>query len=288
VKFGVLGLDPAKDNDGTARYDTVGNSDMEPIWGLKGRDGGPFHWDGMTTSLEEVVISGAIGDGTALKDVDYDEMKRVQRTIEALPVPTFPYEDDPKSPFHRNVEAEKRGALVYESAGCAKCHTPGQERTYKVVPVAETGTDPERHKLWGQEGADRYNRYAAGHPWKFSKFVGTNGPDGGYVSPDLRGIWLRAPYLHNGSVPSLRDLLEPVEKRPTSFYRGNDVYDPVRVGWIRDRPSADDGDGRPFTRFAVQDEKGRPIKGNSNVGHLWGVDLPAADKDALVEYLKSL
>ena len=288
VKFGVLGLDPARDNDGSTRYDTVGNSDMEPVWGLKGRDGGRFHWDGMTSSLEEVVISGAIGDGTAMKDVDYDAMKRLQRTLEDLPVPPFPYEDDPESPFHRNEEALERGAQVYESAGCANCHTPGRERTYTIFSVTETGTDPERHKLWGREGADRYNEYAADYPWKFSKFIGTNGPDGGYVSPDLRGIWLRAPYLHNGSVPTLRDLLEPVEKRPTSFYRGNDVYDPVKVGWVSDKPTAEDGDGRPFTRFEVRDKDGEPIKGNSNSGHLWGVDLPATDKDDLVEYLKSL
>jgi hypothetical protein len=177
---------------------------------------------------------------------------------------------------------------VYESAGCATCHTPGKERTYKVIPLAEVGTDPERHKLWGPDAADLYNRYAEGYPWKFSKLVGTNGPDGGYVSVDLKGIWLRGPYLHNGSVPTLRDLLEPVDKRPTVFYRGNDVYDPVKAGWVSDRPRADDGDGRPFTRYEVKDASGRPVKGNGNGGHLWGVDLPPADKDALVEYLKSL
>jgi len=292
VKFGTLKMDPKKDTDGSNRYDTVGNSDMVPIWSLKGRDGTRLHWDGLETSLEEVVITGAVGDGTALKDVDYPAMKRLQKTLEELPVPPFPYEDDPKSPYHRDTVAIDKGAKVYESAGCAVCHTPGQARTYKVIPMAEVGTDPERHKLWGNDAAALYNDYAKGYPWKFNKLVGTNaGKDDGYVSPDLRGIWLRAPYLHNGSVPTLRDLFKPPGERNPSFYRGNDEFDPVDVGWVCNLARSDVGDGRPFTRFDVYLDpvkKTGPIQGNGNGGHLWGVELSEPDKAALIEYLKSL
>ena len=56
----------------------------------------------------------------------------------------------------------------------------------------------------------------------------------GYANAPLDGIWLRAPYLHNGSVPTLRDLLEPADKRPAQFHRGYDVYDPDKVGWKHD------------------------------------------------------
>lgn len=290
VKFGTLGADYHQDNDGVSRYDTVGNSDMQPLFGLKGRDGGPLHWDGLTSSLEEVVISGALGDGTALKDLDYPAMKRLERIILELPTPAFPYEDDPESPYKRDEEAIARGAEAYRKAGCARCHSPGGELTNKVVPLEEVGTDPERHKLWGQADADRYNSYADRYHWDFSKFVGTNAPGkgNGYVSHELGGIWIRAPYLHNGSVPTLRDLFEPVEKRPKSFYRGYDVYDPIKAGWVSDVPASPDNDGRPFFRFAVADESGNPIKGNGNGGHLWGLDLSDAEKDDLVEYLKSL
>jgi hypothetical protein len=288
VKFGVLGLDPGQDTDGTSRYDTVGNSDMEPLFGLKKREGQPFHWDGMTTSLEEVVISGAIGDGTAKKDVNYDEQKRIERTIANFVAPKFPYEDDPDSPYRRDEEAIRRGAAAYEKAGCARCHSPGGELTNKVVPIEEVGTDPERHKLWSNEAAARYNAYADDYPWDFSGFVGTNGPGGGYVSHELEGVWIRAPFLHNGSVPTLRDLFEPVEKRPRSFYRGYDVYDPVKAGWVSDVPESPDNDGRPFTRFDVYDASGKPIQGNGNGGHLWGVELNDDEKADLVEYLKSL
>ena len=97
----------------------------------------------------------------------------------------------------------------------------------------------------------------------------------------LDGIWLRAPYLHNGSVPSLRDLLEPAARRPAVFWRGNDVFDPVKVGFVSNLPEAG---GKPFFRFDTTQP------GNGNGGHegrAYGTELPADDKAALVEFLKT-
>jgi hypothetical protein len=97
----------------------------------------------------------------------------------------------------------------------------------------------------------------------------------------LDGVWLRAPYLHNGSVPTLRDLLEPAASRPAVFYRGNDVYDPVRLGFVADK--AEQG-GRKFFRYDTA------VPGNANAGHegrRYGTELSGADKDALIEYLKT-
>jgi hypothetical protein len=100
----------------------------------------------------------------------------------------------------------------------------------------------------------------------------------GYIVSFLDGIWLRAPYLHNGSVPTLRDLLEPVEARPRIFYRGYDVYDQKKVGFVAQGPDAQ----RIGTIYDVS------RKGGGNEGHAFGTTLPADDKDALVEYLKTL
>src|SRR5439155_22050560 len=61
---------------------------------------------------------------------------------------------------------------------------------------------------------------------------------GGYIVSFLDGIWLRAPYLHNGSVPTLRDLFETVEARPRIFYRGYDVYDQKKGGFVAQGPDA--------------------------------------------------
>jgi hypothetical protein len=79
-------------------------------------------------------------------------------------------------------------------------------------------------------------------------------------------------------VPSLVDLFEPVDRRPTRFWRGYDLYDPVKVGFVSDSPDAQ----RVGTLYEIQ------RSGNSNAGHTYGVDLPAESKRALIEYLKSL
>jgi hypothetical protein len=89
---------------------------------------------------------------------------------------------------------------------------------------------------------------------------------------------MRAPYLHNGSVPTLRDLLEPVEKRTKVFYVGYDVYDPVNVGFVTQGPQAE----RVGWKHDVS------VRGDGNQGHTYGTDLSDADKQSLVEYMKTL
>jgi hypothetical protein len=103
----------------------------------------------------------------------------------------------------------------------------------------------------------------------------------GYANAPLDGLWLRAPYLHNGSVPTLRDLLDPSDKRPAKFYRGCDVYDQKKVGFVAD---VAEEKGRKYFPFHTAEP------GNSNKGHegkSYGTELSEADKNALVEYLKT-
>jgi hypothetical protein len=128
--------------------------------------------------------------------------------------------------------------------------------------------------MWTKASAAAYNAYGEGHAWKFSHFRTTEG----YVSVPLEGLWLRAPYLHNGSVPTLTDLLEPVAARPTRFWRGYDVFDPARVGFVTSGVAAQ----REATFFDVQ----RP--GNSNAGHVYGTTLSPEAKRALIEFMKTL
>jgi hypothetical protein len=108
--------------------------------------------------------------------------------------------------------------------------------------------------------------------WKLRNFKKTNG----YVNTLLDGLWLRAPYLHNGSVPTLRDLLNKPDQRPKKFYRGNDVYNWSDGGFKADAP------GREFFEY----DTAKP--GNNNGGHLYGTDLSDDEKNALIEYLKTL
>ncbi len=103
-----------------------------------------------------------------------------------------------------------------------------------------------------------------------------------YKARPLNGIWATAPYLHNGSVRTLWDLLQPTEKRAKSFWVGNRAFDPALVGF-HDRQSA------VGSRFSVADAQGRPIHGNSNRGHDYGnARLDDRERWALIEYMKSL
>ena len=88
---------------------------------------------------------------------------------------------------------------------------------------------------------------------------------------------MRAPYLHNGSVPTLRELLEQDDKRTKVFYRGYDVYDPVNVGFITNGAAEKYG----WKQDAAE-------RGNGNKGHAYGTNLSADEKRALLEYLKTL
>jgi hypothetical protein len=264
VKFGILRLA----DDGT-----IGNSDMQDVWNLDARDGMPLHWDGLNTSIREVVVSSAVGDGATGKHIDWASIDRIERFLRETKPPPFP--PPPRA------ELAARGEAIFER-DCAVCHGTGGERTGTVIPVEEVGTDRHRVDMRTDAARDAYNAYDEGYDWNFSHFQNVEG----YVAQPLDGVWLRAPYLHNGSVPTLRDLFEAPERRPSAFYRGFDVFDPDAVGFVTELeamgPAAESGvEIRGFYYDTT-------VPGNSNQGHTYGTDLPAEDKEALVEYLKTL
>jgi hypothetical protein len=96
-----------------------------------------------------------------------------------------------------------------------------------------------------------------------------------YKARPLSGIWASAPYLHNGSVPSLAELLKPPGQRVASFHVGSREFDPALVGL-----SIADG---PHTMLFDTTQPG-----NGNAGHEFGTALSESDKADLLEYLKSL
>jgi hypothetical protein len=184
-------------------------------------------------------------------------------------------DDRPPTPYPYDIDKTLagEGRSIYDKQ-CAQCHAAGGERTGSVVPVEEVGTDRHRLDMWTPASPVAYNKFAQGYPWAFTAFRKTNG----YVAVPLDGVWLRAPYLHNGAVASLDELFEPPEKRRQTFYRGYDVYDPARVGFI--------SEGGAAQRVGILYDTRQP--GNSNAGHTYGVDLTPAQKKALIEFLKML
>lgn len=104
-----------------------------------------------------------------------------------------------------------------------------------------------------------------------------------YKGRPLQGIWATAPYLHNGSVANLRELLLPPAQRMTEFFVGTREFDPVNVGFQTDASAP----GNTF-RFQTKDARGTAIDGNSNAGHDYNnAALKEGDIRALIEYMKT-
>lgn len=105
-----------------------------------------------------------------------------------------------------------------------------------------------------------------------------------YKARPLDGIWATAPYMHNGSVASLYEILLPAEQRMKAFWVGNREFDPVKVGYLNEKPA-----NGQATLITVRDSDGFVVEGNGNQGHEYGASgFTEADRMALVEYLKSL
>ena len=260
-------------------HELRGASDFPSIWNQRARrkrdDGQPMqlHWDGNNTLVEERNKSAAFGTGTTPPTIDLSAIGRIENWLLDLRPPPYPYPVDRK--------LAEQGAPIYKRY-CATCHGEnGRDfrgaKVGHVTPLAEIGTDRARLDSYTYELAVNQATLYAGYPHRFQHFRKTFG----YANMPLDGLWLRAPYLHNGSVPSLRDLLEPAARRPQVFYRGNDVYDQKKVGFVSDAAKAGE---RALFRFDTS------IPGNSNKGHegpQYGTHLPDNDKAALVEYLKT-
>ena len=100
-----------------------------------------------------------------------------------------------------------------------------------------------------------------------------------YKGRPLNGIWATAPYLHNGSVPNLWEMLQSGDKRVTSFWVGNREFDPVKVGYLYDSG---------LNEFKVLNSSGEIQPGNSNRGHEFGTTWTDEQKWAVIEYMKTL
>jgi mono/diheme cytochrome c family protein len=245
--------------------DVVGTVDLPSLWNQRMRRGMWLHWDGNNDSVEERNKSAAIGAGATPDSLDVPSLARIEEWILDLRPPAYP-----AARIDRSRAAE--GQRVYEQA-CASCHAVGGAKIGQVTEIADIGTDPQRLNSFTPDLAVRMNTIGEGKPWAFRHFRKTNG----YGNMPLDGIWLRAPYLHNGSVPTLRALLFP-DERPRVFYRAYDVYDWEHLGFVSSGPEAE-RDGVPFDTT---------LKGNGNGGHLYGSSLTARQREDLLEYLKTL
>jgi mono/diheme cytochrome c family protein len=253
-----------------------------------------IHYDGDTNSILERNIGQALGMGAVFNPRTYEStlrignLHRLEVLIHKLQPPKWP------AGVLGAIEESKaqKGEQIFNEK-CAGCH---QDRMFAQIQI---GTDPNRANSFGQPvGKVPFPQAVAPilEGLKKRAFVddGTSAADQAgmdvnpavwrataqYLARPLNGIWATAPYLHNGSVPTLYDLLHP-DQRPAKFAMGNREFDPARVGY----QSGLDATGPNVWIYDTTQP------GNSNIGHsgdAFGTSLPEDQKSALLEYLKKL
>jgi mono/diheme cytochrome c family protein len=190
----------------------------------------------------------------------------------------------PKWPWSVDQALADQGKVVFERT-CSRCHgTYGEDGAYpnEMVPVAEVGTDPIL-----AQGASQFGpRYVQWFAQSFWGRVSRLEPAEVYVPPPLDGIWATAPFLHNGSVPTLAALLDST-KRPRQWTRTFDSsdYDQAALGWkfTVAVPHSQEPDAMKRTKIYDTTKFGY-----GNQGHTFGDALEPEDRTAVLEYLKTL
>ncbi len=261
------------------------------------------NWDGNQGASSRTLASGASATGDP-RMVNVRIHEPLNPLIDNLPPTPYPFDSV-------DLRRARDGKALFAET-CATCHAP---RNRNIYPARMLGVDVNRtlvttsvsryglaalvmeacviygmnHK--GEAGADwcipkgdwnaRLDEYFRDTPRRVAE--GTNG----YKADMLHGIWAQAPYLHNGSVPTLAHLLCP-DTRPARFLRGNLHYDEALVGfeWAT----------RPTTRYAPGEtmlikEYDTREPGRGNAGHTFGSNLcpdtrgldPVADRKQIEE-----
>jgi hypothetical protein len=196
--------------------------------------------------------------------LDFASVKRQTDLTERIRPPRYPWTID--------AVMAKRGAAHYRSQ-CASCHD-GTESDQRLHPTGEIGTEPQRAELFTQVQADRFNKFLAELEtpgYQPSDQPGIRSTQK-YWAVSLAGVWARSPYLHNGSVRTMQELLTPPSGRSKSFRRGSRDYVLDQMGYT---------DAGPYVLDTT-------TAGNSNAGHDFGTSLSMTQKRELIEYLKTL
>ncbi|MEM7585776.1 MAG: hypothetical protein AAF560_20470 [Acidobacteriota bacterium] len=250
------------------------------------------HWDGNSSAVmgrdyaQAIALGADYNPETQETSVLPHNVIALEATAHQLVAPAWPTQ------VLGAIDADRasRGEALY-GQHCLSCH---QQET--LTPVDEIGTDPLRAVNFANLEQD--GKSYAQLLIELGDAVGQKSMDAHGVTPEelapiersadptwrithayhtrqLAGIWASPPYLHNGSVPTLWDLLQPASARPASFPVGREL-DPEKVGLSAD------GQGEGAWVFDSA------TAGNANTGHEYGVELSDDDKWALVEYMKTL
>ena len=261
AKMSIYG--PGRINAEPDEYSGAIPTSFPPYFKLSGRTHLNYNGTGTNTKVESSYAIFALGAGPK----------------SGVPFPTDYIVNEQLAVFMGNIDSPPaaaqdpdliaQGQGVYQNAQCGSCHdTQGivrydrQEGSEELLP----GVDPDwpngsiktsaAHMDVMEQASLDPDGFVELITFTIKKWLFPRMSDG-YRIADLQGLWATAPYLHNGSVPTLRDLLNPADQRPEMF----------------------DINGFSFDTS---------VYGNSKQGHEFGTDLSDEDKDALVVYLNSL
>ena len=271
-----------------------------------------FHCDGNTNSMMDRNIAQAVAlgagvdrngaAGLSLREVDHANRLAAKLYGPVWPA-FFPPVDEGKAKDGKALFEDKKyekyevwdylgRRLPADKVSCADCHTSPEtmsdQRYYNVGTSLvrlnhypdQPGMLPKVAKELGRiraatrkHGVNVDITDMEARNWERDEVVWWR-VQNGYVARALDGIWASPPYLHNGSVPTLRDLFLPVDERPTEFHLGAKEFDPKNVGFVSKKTS--------FSyRFDTELPECR------NMGHEFGTELSPEDRDKLLEYLKT-
>lgn len=280
------------------------------LWGMEKTQW--LHYNANTNSVVERNIGQALGLGATFDPKTFETTVIIENTRDLewlayrITPPVWPEELFGKA----NVEKAGRGKELYEQ-NCARCHDVYETTSegldnYQRFSFEEIGTDRNQaenfhHPLtlngqsasFGEENGKVLDQIKVAYYKKYNitpdqqkKWEGNRTPivwrdvlstehPTVYRARPLAGIWATAPYLHNGSVPTLYALLLPGDKRPTKFFVGNREYDSRDLGYVT-------------TKGPISFEFDSSAAGNSNRGHEYGTSLTDDERYSLLEYIKTL
>lgn len=262
-------------------------SDPPPWWRAKKKNA--LFYNGMARGDHRGTM--ALATGTCVDDLT--EAERVDRLfqdmqafIASLSAPVY------KRPVDAALAAE--GKTVF-TATCAGCHgtygtspTDDANDTYPnlLFSLEVIGTDPAVANMGVVHAPEFVDWYNGSFYGKITRAV-PNDPFPGYMAPPLDGVWATAPYLHNGSVPTVELVLNS-KARPKVWKRvdlDNAHYDEAALGWPWEASPSSQADAPPNEQKFIYDTS---YWSQSNAGHTFGDALTDAERRSVIEYLKTL
>jgi hypothetical protein len=216
---------------GPEKADTVlppgpSKADIPAVWTIDPT--GYANWDGTIRGFARALTSSmaVVGDP---KKIDLPTNAKIQNFLGKLPAEPYP--------FSISEAARRRGEATFR-ANCAGCHAMPAGRKRNDI-VFEVGTNPLRAQAISTLSAALLTKVVLSicPQTQAECAFGAEGPivdpsaHRGYVAGPLIGVWAVAPYLHNGSVPTLRQLLVPSLRTTMAFLRGSTSYNQTDGGW---------------------------------------------------------